>query len=254
MKVRILSNREAAPGYFKLTFVATEELLEGRPGQFLMVRGDWGSDPFLRRPFSIYRSRKGDESLEILYRVVGKGTRLLSRLNTGDTLDVLGPLGNGFPDLTNRGNLLLVSGGVGIASLISLAESVGSGVSLIMGGKSAQDVSYIAEDVDELGIDVKYATEDGSVGQKGTSVSVMRDVVSSNDTVCACGPFGMLKEVQKLSVEVGFSAYVSCEEKMGCGVGLCFGCVVSGANDEYLLVCKDGPVFDVEELSWDRIT
>jgi dihydroorotate dehydrogenase electron transfer subunit len=166
----------------------------------------------------------------------------------------LGPLGNGFPDFTNKGNLLLVSGGVGIAPLISLAESLGSGVSLIAGGKVESDVSYIADNVEELGINVKYATEDGSMGQKGTSVSVMREMVTPNDTVCACGPFGMLVEVQKLSVEIGFSAYVSCEEKMGCGVGLCFGCVISGVDGEYLLVCKDGPVFNVQELSWDRIT
>lgn len=253
MKVKILSNREVAPDCFRLTISATEEFLSGRPGQFIMVRGDWGTDPFLRRPFSICRFRRESESLEILYRVVGRGTKLLSRLVTGELLDVLGPLGKGFPD-PPQSKSLLVAGGIGVAPLISLAEAVGGRVPLIMGGGTLDDVSYIDEDVKELGIDVTYATEDGSYGQRGTSVSVMEGIVSPDHTVFACGPLGMLKEIKRLSKRIGFSAYVSYEERMGCGTGLCFGCVVEGVDGWYMLVCKDGPVFDVNDLSFKEIS
>ncbi len=254
MKAKILSNREVAPGYFRLAVTATKELLGGRPGQFVMVRGDgWETDPLLRRPFSIYRFRKDIEAVEILYRPVGRGTRLLSRMKAGGFLDILGPLGNGFHEPTEGKRTLLVAGGIGVAPLISLAEAKGGGTRLIMGGKTEDDISYVFEDERELGIDATYVTEDGSFGKMGTSISAMRETASRGDTVFACGPFQMLREVERLSKEVGFSAYISYEERMGCGTGLCFGCVVMGAGGEYLLTCKDGPVFNVNELSWKDI-
>ncbi|MBN1573817.1 MAG: dihydroorotate dehydrogenase electron transfer subunit [Deltaproteobacteria bacterium] len=254
MKAKILSNREAAPGYFRLAVSATEALLRGRPGQFVMVRGEgWETDPLLRRPFSIYRFRKGMEAVEILYRAVGRGTRLLSQMKAGDAIDILGPLGNGFPDLPEGRRSLLVAGGAGVAPLISVAEAKGGSARLIMGGKTKDDISYVFEDERELGIDVTYATEDGSFGKMGTSISAMKEEASPGDTVFACGPLKMLREVERLSREMGFTSYVSYEERMGCGTGLCFGCVVMGAGGEYQRVCKDGPVFDVNELSWKDI-
>jgi dihydroorotate dehydrogenase electron transfer subunit len=252
MKAKILSNREVAPGCFRLTVEATVKLLGGRPGQFVMVRGDWGTDPFLKRPFSICRFRKESGSFEIIYKAVGRGTGLLSQLSAQDYIDVLGPLGNGFPDPAN-GKPLLVAGGIGVAPLISLAEVMGGGVPLIMGGKDIDEVSYIDEDVKELGIDVTYTTEDGSYGRKGTAVSAMAEVVTPEHTVYTCGPKGMLVEIKRHAKEIGFSAYVSYEERMGCGTGLCFGCVVEGADGGYRLVCVDGPVFNINEISFEEI-
>lgn len=252
MKATILSNREIGPGYFRLTISDDENLLKsGIPGQFIMVRGNWESDPLLGRPFSIYLFDADNRGVDIIFRVVGRGTYLLSQLKTGDSLDILGPLGNGFIPPPTGKRVILVAGGVGVSPLMALSESMSGSATLIMAGRTRDDVLYVKEDADELGINIKYVTEDGGTGIQGTAISAMKEIVSSEDIIFASGPKGMLEEISRLSNEIGFDAYVSWEERMACGMGLCLGCAARGSNGEYLLTCKDGPVFDVRELSWD---
>jgi dihydroorotate dehydrogenase electron transfer subunit len=253
MKAKILYNREVSPTYFKMAIAGDKKLKGGDPAQFAMVRGDWGTNPLLRRPFSIYRYRPNDGGVEILYKVIGVGTKLLSEMSPGEDLDIIGPLGNGFPiQSKDRKPIILVAGGIGIAPLMAVAEAVGGKASLIIGGKSKVDVAFVEDDARDIGLDVKYATEDGSMGHPGTAIDILKDRVSKDDIIYACGPEGMLREISRLSDEKGFSGYIATEEKMACGIGACLGCAVKKRGGGYMLTCKDGPVFDIKDIEWEE--
>lgn len=253
MKVKILYNREVSPTYFKMAIAGDKKLKGGDPGQFVMVRGDWGTNPLLRRPFSIYRYRPNDDGVEILYKIVGAGTRLLSEMGSGDELDVIGPLGRGFPIPSQKSEkIILVAGGIGVAPLMAMAEAVGGKASLIIGGKSKVDVAFVGDDARDIGLDVIYATEDGSMGHRGTTIDIFADKVSKDDIVYACGPEAMLREISRLSDTKGFTGYIATEEKMACGIGACLGCAVKKRGGGYMLTCKDGPVFDLKDIDWDE--
>jgi dihydroorotate dehydrogenase electron transfer subunit len=122
-----------------------------------------------------------------------------------------------------------------------------------MGGKTRHDVDFIVEDTRELAVQTVLATEDGSLGERGTAISALEGRAKPEDLVYACGPKGMLAEIHRLSNKIGFGAFVSFEERMACGMGMCLGCAVKGADGHYLLTCKDGPVFDVKQIRWEEI-
>jgi len=230
------------------------------PGQFFTVRCSDGLDPILRRPFGVHRI-KGKGVLEILYKVVGDGTELLSRKKTGDVVDIIGPLGNGFPlksTVHGRQSTVLVAGGHGVAPLVALAEKISRSTahgprSIVIGAKTAEEV-VCEREFEKLGFEVLVATEDGSKGKKGLVTDLLKNLLPSTVdhrlwTIYACGPNPMLKTVAKIAKSKKIRAFGSFEEHLACGVGSCYGCVIK-TREGYKRVCKDGPVFDLKEIKW----
>jgi dihydroorotate dehydrogenase electron transfer subunit len=266
IKSEILYNDRVAGGYFRLGLAC--RFPEAKPGQFVMLRVSDGLDPLLRRPFGIYRTlgtfgralgAKGSPSkmkgIELLYRVVGKGTAILSGRRPGETLGVLGPLGNGFPDPAEGSSVVLVAGGMGIAPLYLLAKRLGAGT-LLFGARSKAE-NVLLKDFRGLGLRIKTATEDGSAGIKGLVTGLLEDELTPESVVYACGPVGMLKAAAAISEKAGARCLVSLERSMACGIGVCLGCAVRtkehrGEKESrfYKMVCSDGPVFQSEEVDW----
>jgi len=245
---------------------------EYEPGQFFMVRIGQGYEPLLRRPFSIHWM--DGQYLELLYRVVGKGTERMASLGPGQELDLLGPLGKGFRIPEDWRFALLVAGGMGVAPLRALAARLSTGlqaersglqanpqrrrITLLIGARRAEDVLG-REDFERLGAEVLVTTEDGSLGEKGMATDLLREVLSrcSSDQdlpslLYACGPRPMLARVAQMAGELRIACQVSLEEFMACGIGACVGCAVEvkDQGSPYQLVCKDGPVFDAGMIRW----
>ncbi|MBI5902816.1 MAG: dihydroorotate dehydrogenase electron transfer subunit, partial [Deltaproteobacteria bacterium] len=170
-------------------------------------------------------------------------------------IDVLGPLGNGFPDPGRGKKAVMVAGGMGIVPMYMLAERLPSST-FLFGARSAQE-AVIADDFKGLGCRIKVSTEDGSVGKKGLVTALLKEELTPRSVIYACGPAGMLKAVSKIAHEAGVRSYVSLERSMACGIGVCLGCAVKskahGARENrvYKMVCSDGPVFDSEDIDWE---
>jgi dihydroorotate dehydrogenase electron transfer subunit len=264
----VIANTEVSPGYFRMRLTAPGGMLESNPGQFIMVRVRDAIDPLLRRPFGIFdlgstpaefSGGSAQPYLEILYRVVGRGTAMLSALHHGDQLDILGPLGKGFEPGDPAEEKILVGGGVGLAPLYYLAKKLAatSRVRLFIGGKTKEDILCVTE-FERLGVETYVATDDGTLGAGGLVTEVMEQQFAakgSGATIYACGPMPMLKAVAAIAGRNRIPCQVSLEAYMACGMGACLGCVVKGReHDEfrpdYRCVCKDGPVFDFSELQW----
>jgi dihydroorotate dehydrogenase electron transfer subunit len=251
LKAGVKENSEVCPGVFRLTFISREIAGTAGPGQFLMVRvaRPPAIEPVLRRPFSIHRI--DDEQVSILFKVVGRGTEILSR--EINEIDLLGPLGNGYT-IPAQGNLALIGGGLGIAPLLFLAqrcqqqERAGQ-LLILLGAGTATDMPAI-DDFRQLGLPVKLATDDGSAGHHGFVPELMADNMEKGDwSVMTCGPQPMMAGVARQCAANGWQCQVSLETTMACGMGACLGCAVQGRSREsYLHVCKDGPVFAAEDV------
>jgi len=266
---QVLTNVEVSPGYFRMRMTAPPSVLEASAGQFVMVKVSRAIDPLLRRPFGIYDmgvfvtpyTDCGQQTfLEILYKVVGRGTGMLADLHQGDYLDIIAPLGKGFNPGEAEEEKILVGGGVGLAPLYLLAKELVKGhkVRLFAGGRSKEDLLCITE-FERLGVETYVATDDGTLGDRGLVTQVMMKHLAADNKpkrLFACGPFPMLRAVAGISEEMQVPCQVSLEAFMACGMGACLGCVVKGVNHsaetpDYRCVCKDGPVFDSTDLSWD---
>jgi len=264
----VLSNKNITLNYFKITLDAPEICQDAQPGQFVHIKVTAGSAFLLRRPFSVHDTE--DEKLEILYRVVGKGTDLLSQKGRSEKLDLLGPLGQGFELKENFRKAILVAGGIGVAPLYFLAKRLFNydskvsdqapaksrrpKITLFLGARTRKQI-LCAQDFKNLGVTVKIATEDGSWGYKGPVSDLLAETLlqySKPDLVFACGPVPMLKKIAQLSRKYRLSSQVSLEQTMGCGIGACMGCVVT-SPEGYLRVCKDGPVFNVNQILWEKL-
>jgi len=266
----ILSNQEVSPGYFRMRILAPGFGAKARSGQFLMFRVQHLLLPLLRRPFGIFRvgllppdceGMPPKEYVEILYKVVGGGTRIMSELHHGDHVELLGPLGNGFTSGVVKKVKILVGGGIGLVPLYMLASELvtQSPVRLLMGGRTRDDILAVTE-FERLGVETYVSTDDGSLGEEGmVTEALKRKLVRFPDAeVYACGPMPMLKAVRDICYKRGVSLQVSLEAHMACGVGACLGCVVKGAahteeTPQYLCCCKAGPVFAAETLDWGKI-
>lgn len=249
-----------------MRMTAPHELAASEAGQFVMLKVTDAIDPLLRRPFGLfdvgtfsaeYAGCGTQTYCEILYKVVGKGTKLLSALHHGDLVDLLGPLGRGF-DLGPSGEeKVLVGGGVGLAPLYYLAKVLierGEKVRLFAGGRNRDDILCITE-FERLGVETYVATDDGTLGESGFVTQVLERHLGAGMRIFACGPTPMLNAVAKMAAAHAVPCQVSMEAYMACGVGACLGCVMKGANHteatpDYRCVCKDGPVFDSFELQW----
>jgi dihydroorotate dehydrogenase electron transfer subunit len=236
---------------------------EARPGQFLMLSpGTHGRverwDPLLPRPMAIFRTRRmGEESaVEVLYKVVGRGTSLLADARPGDQVRLVGPLGKGFPEPVPGERLILVGGGTGVASLFELAQRFAgqTRVSVLLGARTAADLMGRA-DFESLDADLQLATDDGSDGTEGfVTVLLEREIAGETAArVYACGPTPMMRRAAEITEAAGLPCLVSLENRMACGFGVCLGCAVPRADEGYHLVCRDGPVFESGDLSWEGL-
>lgn len=217
-----------------------------------------GLDPLLRRPFSVHRS--GRVGLQILYRVVGKGTSILRDKKPGEVLDMIGPLGNTFP-FKGRKKKILIAGGLGIAPIFGLAESIAGNPSndkpsLFYGAVTGKEL-LCKKELKGIGIKPVIATDDGTAGQKGNIVNILEGSIISGSLnpdesiIYACGPEPMLKALSALSDKYGIKGYAALEQKMACGIGTCLGCVVQTTSG-LKRVCKEGPVFPLNEIIWKK--
>ena len=220
------------------------------PGQFVSLYSADGSR-LLPRPISICETHAGTGTIRLVYRIAGKGTREFSCLKGGDRIEILGPLGNGFPvDEYREKRVLLVGGGIGIPPLISCADSLAEPV-FVVGYRSE---TYLLEDLRRRG-EVHVATEDGSLGTSGNVIDAIRADNVRADVIMACGPMPMLRALKAYAADAGIPCYVSLEERMACGIGVCLGCVcgtehVDGhSRVNNARICKDGPVFDAKEVT-----
>ncbi len=217
-----------------------------------MIEVNKGTDPLLKRAFSLFR--KTGDGLQILYRVRGKGTGILRNMKEGASLDMLGPLGNFYPLPSEDQTPLIIAGGIGIASVFSLIERL-AGKAIVFYGARTQDDLLMLNEVREYAHDVIVSTDDGSAGRKGTAAETLRSFLpsyaSSPTQFCiyACGPHPLLKALSQTTKEFRIRAYVSMEEHMACGIGACLGCVVK-THDGYKRVCKEGPVMTATEIVW----
>jgi len=235
-----------------LTLFAPNIAREAKPGQFVMVKVDYTLDPFLRRPFSIFFCE--GEKIALLYKVVGKGTNLMSNWRGGEEVSVLGPLGRGFQILPEFPQWL-VAGGAGIAPLCFLgSELIKKGVSFkIIWGlryKVREDLIDLLHE--KLGSLIIY-TEDGSMGYQGLVTSGVEALYEKQKPagIYACGPWPMLKALAFWTEKENIPMQVSLETQMACGIGACLGCIIEG-KDGYKKLCQQGPVFKAEEIKWER--
>ncbi|GIN61461.1 dihydroorotate dehydrogenase B (NAD(+)), electron transfer subunit [Robertmurraya siralis] len=248
----IVSQREIAENIYELILHGELTSKMNEPGQFVHVKVASGYAPLLRRPLSIAHVNKENQEFTLIYRKDGRGTAILSSKKTSETVDILGPLGHGFPiEETKAGETaVLVGGGIGVPPLYELSKQLvkkGVNVKHVLGFQNHAAVFY--EDKFKSFGSTYVTTVDGSHGTKGFVTDVMNEL--SFDTIYSCGPTAMLK-----AVEAGYAThkkvYVSLEERMGCGIGACFACVCHTADDpfgfSYKKVCTDGPVFKAGEV------
>ncbi len=289
LSARIVGHQRLGPALFRLRLAAPEVAASARPGQFVMLRVGPGLDPLLARPFSINGVEDGE--ILVLYRVVGRGTRLLSQAREGGELDLWGPLGTGF-DLAVE-NPILVAGGMGRAPLefaARLLEDQGKEPQWVHGGPSAPEIQALMDELNErlrtpprkgdldgfrrlvavkagleeasakdfAGTSVYAATEDGSEGHKGLVTGLLADMLAAVPAslpvaLLACGPLPMLKAVARMAAERGIPCQVSLEAPMACGIGVCLGCALPAAGGGYVRVCQEGPVMAAERIAWERL-
>jgi dihydroorotate dehydrogenase electron transfer subunit len=242
----IVKNAESASGTFFLMLEG--DLPPSEPGQFAMVIVSRLYEPFLRRPLAIL-SQKG-KTIEMLYRIRGTGTQLLSQKRPGENIRILGPLGKGFRKPESE-NIIYVAGGMGLPPILSLAEKVSAG-RFIYGAKNARHIAMLDRISAIPKIETILVTEDGSLGEQGLATDVLRRItecISGDITIYACGPEEMLHETRTIAETIGARCEVSLEERMSCGFGACTGCVVK-TNHGYLRVCREGPVFNAFDIIW----
>jgi dihydroorotate dehydrogenase electron transfer subunit len=271
-KVKVKDIRDLGARNYLLTINTPEQARLVRPGQFIMLKcvEQVDENPLLRRPFTIFDIHRNGRSgkpagLELLIKDVGTGTRKLAQVRPGQILDCLGPLGHGFQvssEMKNRvATACLVAGGVGIAPLYLLAQSLqAQNVKpvLFYGGAQVADL-VLRENFERLGIEIFYTTEDGSLGERGVVTQPVIRFLTNNARkemrIYACGPWGMMKAVHALSVQANVPCEVSLEARMGCALGACLGCVVRckdhAGEDQFIRVCQDGPVMNSRLIDWD---
>ncbi|MCL2484779.1 MAG: dihydroorotate dehydrogenase electron transfer subunit [Endomicrobia bacterium] len=251
---KIISNKELCADYFELKIKADAEIIKAcNPGQFFMISAP---GVFLRRPISIHDAKNG--IISFLYKIVGKGTKILSEIQSGE-ISMLGPLGNGY-NVSAVSNPVIVAGGTGIASVHFLAVKLKNKGTLYYGAKTKKDLLCL-DKFKKAGWKIIVSTEDGSKGYKGFITEALKEKITNyelqitNDKSAAiqkpilyvCGPTPMMKAVIKIAKEKNINGYASLEEKMACGIGNCQGCAVK-VSGKTKMTCKDGPVFRIEDI------
>lgn len=253
----VISQEMLADGIFSM-WIRTDAANAAKPGQFLSMYTDDGTK-LLPRPISICEIDRDGEVLRMVYRVTGPetGTEQFSRLQAGDKIEIVGPLGNGFPLEKAAGKrAMLMGGGIGVPPILELAKEMAGELEpaqkmIVVGYRDSQ--TFLKEEFEQNGA-LYLSTEDGSVGTKGNVMDAVRENQLDADIIYACGPTPMLRAIKAYAQENGIECYISLEERMACGIGACLGCVCkSREKDEHSnvhnkRVCKDGPVFLASEV------
>lgn len=260
----VQKNSELAPGYRLLTLELTQDI-HVQPGQFAMLKPAASIEPLLRRALAVYRVH-GPRSLSFLYQVLGRGTEALSQVAPNGAVAILLPLGNSWPtEGIPKQKAIVVAGGIGSASVLTLCEALAaSGVdSHLFFGAASQRVATGCglEDFRAINIPLTLTTDDGSLGERGFVTEplerYLRAGEGSNATIYACGPWVMMRRVAELAAQYNVQCLVSLEAPMGCGFGVCVGCVVAvntvaaSGYDSYKRVCTDGSIFPAAAIRWD---
>jgi dihydroorotate dehydrogenase electron transfer subunit len=254
-QAKISENRVLGGGYFVLRLSGCGSLAAANPGQFVMIRGDWGRDPLLPRAFSLLAVGPGGTA-DILAKTVGRGTALLERSLPGAEIDVLGPLGSSFPEPQGDTTDLLVAGGVGLPPLYMQAALAAdrrqvARSEMIYGGRGGDDLVLLHE-MRALGLNLFLTTENGAVGTKGLVTRALEARLEHHRgtplRVMACGPNAMLWAVARIARDKGVPCFISLEEQMACGIGVCLGCAIPARSRPYRYVCSNGPVFDAADV------
>jgi dihydroorotate dehydrogenase electron transfer subunit len=276
--VAVVENRPLGGGHFLLSVESPLQAQATRPGQFAMVRLLGRADVILRRPMSIYdiqttgnhgRSKRGGPPviMQFLYKVVGRGTRLMADLKPADRVGLMGPLGHGFfeeeylPRAHEADEILYVAGGIGIAALLLPARRLAEAMfrqRLFFGGRTKDDLVGL-EAFKPLMRGILLATENGAVGYRGFVTRPLADYLDHHSNkkylLMACGPWAMLQATVNLAKRYGHPCLVSMENRMGCGLGVCLGCCIrveGQGHEAYQRVCTEGPVFWAEKVVWDN--
>ena len=246
-QAEIISQKEIAPDIYDMVLSFPEGAREAKPGQFIAMYCNDGTK-LLPRPISICGIDGEKGTLRVVYRIAGEGTKQFSFLKAGDTLEVMGPLGNGFTMKEEKA--IIIGGGIGIPPMLELARQLKAEKTVVLGYK---DQLFLKEEFDEVA-EVKVATEDGSVGTKGTVLDAIKEAEVTGAVLYACGPMPMLRAQAEYAKEHQMEAQISLEERMACGVGACLGCICKTKEKDHHTnvnnsrICKDGPVFDAREV------
>ncbi len=248
-KYKLMENRRLNDSTVSITVNAPEIASAACAGQFVNIRAEGF---YLRRPISLCGIDRDNKTIRLVIEVRGDGTEAISRKSRGDELDLFGPLGKGFELLPPDRKALLIGGGIGTPPLLPLAEHYKKNAECVLGYRTGQAV-ILAEDFEKHSPSVHICTDDGSIGIKGNVIPSAEKILMEGrtDIIYACGPLPMLKEIALLSKKYGIRAQISMEERMACGMGACLGCACktgTGGNEHYKHVCKDGPVFEADEL------
>lgn len=245
--VTVVSQEQLTDGIFSM-WIQTEAAKTARPGQFISMYTNDGSK-LLPRPISICEIDVETSKLRVVYRVTAEktGTEQFSKMKAGDTLPIIGPLGNGFPLEAGKGKrAFLMGGGIGVPPILELAKQLDCEKQIIMGYRDAD--TFLKEQFEENGT-VYISTEDGSVGTKGNVMDAIRENELQADIIYACGPTPMLRAIKQYAEENSIECYISLEERMACGIGACLACVCQSKEKDHhsnvnnKRICKDGPVF-----------
>ena len=245
--VVITSMVKVTDGIYSMWIKDKDLACNAKPGQFVSLYCKEGSQ-LLPRPISICEIDRENETLRLVYRVVGKGTKEFSKMNAGDTIRVMGPLGNGFPYEKAEGKkVFLMGGGIGVPPILELAKQMQCEEKrIVVGYRDAH--TFLKEEFEQNGT-LYISTEDGSVGTKGNVMDAIREQSLDADIIFACGPTPMLRAIKAYAEEKKIECYISLEERMACGIGACLACVCktkekdAHSNVNNKRICKDGPVF-----------
>jgi dihydroorotate dehydrogenase electron transfer subunit len=254
---KVINQAEVIENHFILKIFAPEIVKEAIPGQFIMLSAWSQRDPLLRRPFTFNRIFYPEGSFELLYKKVGKGTEIMSYLKPNDQVSLLGPLGNGIKFTQNMKKIAIVSRGIGVAPMLAIVDSAKEKGIEVYAYLSAATENLLLrkEEIKEKAKLIYITTDDASLGAGGKVTDFLAQTLidTKMDAVYTCGSKRLKNHIESLKETYGFKAWVILEEHMACGIGACKGCIcrakkTNNHQDRYLLVCKDGPVFPVDEV------
>lgn len=249
----LLKKEKLIDGIYKFSVNAPEIAKEAKPGQFLEIKVSNTGEPFLRRPISIFNI-DGDV-VEFIFQVKGKGTELLSKLEVGDKIDIMGPLGYGSFKVQEYNNVAIIGGGIGTYPLYELTKELKGKANLnVYLGFRDKSLVTCEKEFEEIGLNkLVVTTDDGSYKEKGFAIDFMKKDIEEHkvDMIFACGPLPMLRAIREYAIKEDIPCQISLEERMGCGIGACLGCavkVISGKEPRFGHVCKEGPVFNAKDV------
>ena len=256
---KLIDKKQIIKDIYKFSVDAKEIVELSRPGNFIEIRISNETDPFLRRPISIYNMDKEKGILEFIFQVKGKGTKILANKQIGEEIDIIGPLGYGTFKFDKYNNISIIGGGIGIFPLYELAKQAkekGKNINCYLGFRN-KDFVMLEKEFEKVTNNLTIATDDGSYKNKGFAINYLKEDINKNKTDCifACGPIQMLREVQKYAIENNIDCQLSLEERMACGLGVCLGCAIKTSKStkeapEYWHVCKAGPVFNAKDIEF----